>query len=94
MPAYVERTGASNPFDAVSAGDYIGLGFADVDGDGDLDAFVSSEQTQVPFLENTGTALAPSFLLVTGSGDPLTNSSTLPEYVAPSGFIWTAQIVP
>ena len=36
--------------------------FADIDGDGDLDAFVGSSDGTTRFFRNTGTATAPSFV--------------------------------
>jgi CSLREA domain-containing protein len=40
---YVEQTGASNPFNAIDVGNNSAPAFADVDGDGDLDAFIGED---------------------------------------------------
>ena len=39
MINFVRRTGSADPFDDVDVGFYNSPSFADVDGDGDLDAF-------------------------------------------------------
>src|SRR5205823_12396026 len=41
-PAFTERTGAANPLSGVDVGLYSTPSFADLDGDGDLDAVVGS----------------------------------------------------
>ena len=41
-PAFTARTGAANPFNGVDVGYYSTPSFADLDGDGDLDAVVGS----------------------------------------------------
>ena len=41
--------------------------FADIDGDGDLDAFVGSQSGTVTYFRNTGTAAAPSFVSQSGN---------------------------
>lgn len=56
---------ASNPFDAIVFGSDISVGFADLDNDGDLDAFVGNNNSSNPgfdFLENQGTAANPVFV--------------------------------
>ena len=39
-PAFTARTGAANPFNGVDVGNFSTPSFADLDGDGDLDAVV------------------------------------------------------
>lgn len=71
-PSYAEQSGASNPLDAVSTG-ANGLPaptFADIDGDGDLDAFIGREDGTIDFWENTGSATAPTFTQRTGADNP------------------------
>ena len=69
--ALVERTGAANPFNGVSLGLRSTPVFADLDGDGDMDMFGGSTNGTLFYYKNTGTAIAPSFLLTTGASDPV-----------------------
>jgi hypothetical protein len=52
---------SSNPFGLADVGDEASPAFADIDDDGDLDAFVGEYYGFVNFFENTGTASAPAF---------------------------------
>jgi hypothetical protein len=45
-----------NPFKGVDVGDSAALAFADVDGDGDLDAFVGDKLGRITYFRNDGTA--------------------------------------
>ena len=69
-PAFTDRTGAANPFDGVDVGFLAMPSFADVDGDGDLDAMVGEQDGTLRYFENTGTAIAPAFILRTGAANP------------------------
>ena len=51
----------TNPFGLADVGLYSAPSFADLDGDGDLDAFVGERSASTFFFENTGTAGAPAF---------------------------------
>ncbi len=68
-------TGANNPFDDIDIGYYSRLSLADIDGDGDLDAFIGEFDGGINFYRNTGTATAPTFSEVTGSSNPLNGVS-------------------
>ncbi|WP_457651967.1 T9SS type A sorting domain-containing protein [Rhodocaloribacter sp.] len=78
-PAFVERTGSENPFDAVSISDRPDPAFVDIDGDGDFDAFVGGGEDVggfgcygfVNYFENTGDASDPAFVQRFGTGNPL-----------------------
>jgi hypothetical protein len=52
---------STNPFGLANVGAQAAPAFADLDGDGDLDAFVGERSGSTFFFENTGTALAPAF---------------------------------
>ena len=69
-PAFTERTGAANPFDGVDVGFLAIPNFADIDGDGDLDAVVGAQDGTLRYFENTGTAIAPALTLRTGAANP------------------------
>ena len=69
-PAFTERTGAANPFNGVNVGFSSAPSFADLDGDGDLDAVVGANDGTLHYFENTGTAIAPAFTARTGAANP------------------------
>ncbi len=69
-PAFTERTGAANPFNGVDVGFYSTPSFADLDGDGDLDAVVGEHDGTLRYFENTGSAIAPAFTERTGAANP------------------------
>jgi len=52
---------STNPFGLSDVGAYAAPGFVDVDGDGDLDAFVGNSAGEVRFFRNTGTPTSPAF---------------------------------
>ena len=69
-PAFTARTGAANPFNGVDVGSISTPSFADLDGDGDLDAVVGEDDGTLRYFENTGTAIAPAFTERTGAANP------------------------
>jgi len=70
-PVYIERTGTANPFNTLDVGFNSAPNFMDIDGDGDMDAFVGENFGTVKFFENTGTASTPNFIERTGIANPL-----------------------
>ncbi|WP_168537082.1 S-layer family protein, partial [Anabaena sp. UHCC 0253] len=54
---------ATNPFGLTDVGIAAAPTLADIDGDGDLDAFVGNDAGNTLFFRNTGTAAAPTFTL-------------------------------
>ncbi|MBX9256370.1 VCBS repeat-containing protein, partial [Desmonostoc muscorum CCALA 125] len=63
----------TNPFGLTDVGTYAAPTFADIDNDGDLDAFVGNGDGNTNFYRNTGTATAPSFTLEATNPFGLTN---------------------
>ncbi|WP_052700636.1 FG-GAP-like repeat-containing protein [Methylocucumis oryzae] len=54
-------TSEANNFGITDVGTYANLTFADIDNDGDIDAFVGNNAGKTQFFENIGTASAPVF---------------------------------
>ncbi|ABW67560.1 FG-GAP repeat domain-containing protein [Desulfosudis oleivorans] len=73
-PAFVEYNSDGNPLDGYS-GDYSPTPvFVDIDGDGDMDAFVGSDGGSLYLYRNIGTAQSPEFEEQGGDdGHPLDN---------------------
>ncbi len=69
-PVFAEQTGAANPFNSVDVGFLSTPAFADIDGDGDLDAFIGEMDGVINYYKNTGTRLAPVFAAQTGAANP------------------------
>ena len=70
-PVFTQRTGAANPLDGINVVRQSNSDFADLDGDGDLDAVISNAAGEFYYFENTGTVTAPVFTERTGSANPL-----------------------
>jgi hypothetical protein len=68
-PAFLARTGFSNPFVFQDVGDGSTPVLVDLDADGDLDLV-----SDVKYFENTGNATGPAFTLRTGAADPMNPS--------------------
>ncbi|MHB8789164.1 MAG: FG-GAP-like repeat-containing protein [Desulfobulbaceae bacterium] len=71
VPAFVERTGAANPFDGVAVGMYSNPAMVDIDDDGDIDAFIGEYLGSVKYYENIGSKNVPAFAERTGAANPL-----------------------
>ena len=89
---YFENTGSStnpsfasqvtNPFGLADVGSFSAPTFADIDGDGDFDAFVGDSSGNIDFFENTGTSTSASFSSATTNPFGLTDvgSYATPEF--------------
>ena len=88
-PAFTEQTGAANPFDGVDVGIASAPSFADLDGDGDLDAVVGEFYGTLRYFENTGSATAPVFTARTGAANPF-NGVDVGVYSTPASPTSTA----
>ena len=64
----VFATPVTNPFGLSDAGTQVSPTLADIDNDGDLDAFIGNSEGNTLFFRNTGTASNPTF--VEGSQNP------------------------
>ncbi|MES2943070.1 MAG: FG-GAP-like repeat-containing protein [Pseudomonadota bacterium] len=58
-PAFATAT--TNPYGLGDVGNIASPGFADIDGDGDLDAFIGTKAGDIRVYLNTGTASSPAF---------------------------------
>ncbi|MES2942555.1 MAG: FG-GAP-like repeat-containing protein, partial [Pseudomonadota bacterium] len=58
-PAFA--TALTNPYGLSDIGDYANVNLADIDADGDLDAFIGEFLGNTLFFRNTGTASSPAF---------------------------------
>ncbi|WP_139559638.1 beta strand repeat-containing protein [Methylotetracoccus oryzae] len=77
-PSFV---GEADNFGLTDVGSYASPTLADIDGDGDLDAFVGRSDGTTRFFRNTGTAAAPSFEAEAGNvGLPGVGVSASPTF--------------
>ncbi|KAH8069897.1 hypothetical protein JL721_5432 [Aureococcus anophagefferens] len=72
-----------DPFDGLAVGGYSMPALGDVDGDGDLDAFVGAADGSVAYWENAGTRHAPAYEARAGLANPL-RALDVGAYAAPA----------
>jgi hypothetical protein len=70
-PAFASSS--ANPFGLADVGDNAAPTFADIDDDGDVDAFIGNLNSDTIFFRNTGTASAPAFASSSANPFGLTN---------------------
>ncbi len=78
-PDFTEVTGAANPFNAVDIVSLSKPTFADVDGDGDFDAFIGEIYGTIIYYRNDGSATVPAFTAITGAANPLDGVDVGPQ---------------
>jgi len=71
QPFFKQQTNLDNPLNMANGIAYAGIAFADIDGDGDSDAFVSSVYAFIRYYKNMGSADSPLFEQQTGAANPL-----------------------
>ena len=69
-PAFDNTNSSSNPFGLDDVGLFSSPEFADIDGDGDLDAFIGEYDGNTIYFKNTGTASNPVFDTANSSTNP------------------------
>jgi hypothetical protein len=69
-PAYTVQTGTANPFNSIDIGNNSTPTFADLDGDGDLDAIIGKDNGTLNYYKNTGSSTAPVYTVQTGTANP------------------------
>ncbi|MEI9943543.1 MAG: T9SS type A sorting domain-containing protein [Chitinophagaceae bacterium] len=83
VPVFTVQAGAANPFNGVDVGLYSSPAFADMDGDGDMDAIIGETIGLILYYKNTGTPIAPVFTVQTGAANPF-NGVDVGAYSAPA----------
>lgn len=69
-PNFIQVIGAANPFNGLTLGTQTSPTFADIDKDGDLDAFIGNLDGQILFFRNDGTPAAPNYTQFTDTTNP------------------------
>jgi len=69
-----EEDAAGNPLAGIDVGSYSAPSFVDIDGDGDLDAFIGAGNGDINFYRNFGTSTLPLFVADV-AGNPLAGKS-------------------
>ncbi len=72
--SFIAVDGVNNPLDLVDVEFYSAPAFADIDNDGDLDAFVGGYNGEIRYYNNIGSASDPEFEERIGNQDPLSSA--------------------
>jgi len=73
-PSFSEKTGIDNPLDGADVGYNSKPTFADIDGDGDMDAFMGEYDGTINYYKNTGSSTTAAFTAQVDADDTLLNS--------------------
>jgi uncharacterized protein (DUF2141 family) len=68
---FTEITGTASPVNGLTPGNASAPAIGDLNGDGKLDLLVGNAAGTFVFYKNTGTAIAPVFTSITGTGNPM-----------------------
>ncbi|WP_369177469.1 beta strand repeat-containing protein [Candidatus Thiodubiliella endoseptemdiera] len=82
-PAYTAKTGGSNPFNGIDAGDSPSPTLVDIDGDGDLYLMMGEAYGTLKYYQNTGTTSNPAYEVKTGDSNPF-NGIDVGDFSAPT----------
>ena len=74
------KNSGSNPFGLTNVGTSSNPDFVDIDGDGDLDAFVCDLDNNIRFYRNTGTASSPAYAVPRTNPFGLTDSGAFASF--------------
>ena len=66
---FVPKTGSANPFNGINVGASSAPTFADLDGDGDLDAIIGKQDGNPNYYKNTGSSTALVYTAQTGTAN-------------------------
>jgi hypothetical protein len=82
-PDFADQTGVTSPLATYNASTSSAPTFADIDDDGDQDAFIGTTIGTVDFVRNNGTVNAPDFADQTGVTNPLAGVNVSPGSATP-----------
>jgi FG-GAP-like repeat len=75
IPGFSPLTGSANPLDSVDIGSRSNAALVDLDTDGDLDVIAGEQDGTFLYFRNTGSAIAPAFISMTGTANPMNGQS-------------------